>query len=185
MVAGQTRRAKSKSDGGSIVTTNPSSRQDAGAPASADQATQASPGAATASPPYGECPSRCGYCTDSDGEQWLPMYGVAPHECFWRKGPQFTLGQSTLVPFTPNDCFVPDLDTDEDWSAFVYPHACGVYYCPQCQDDKYRAAWARLIERIGDPPASAGEAQRAETTKIGSVHERAVREAQTPKGPRP
>jgi hypothetical protein len=104
-------------------------------------------------------PSRCEYCTDESGEQWLPQYGVAPHECYWRKGPQFTLGQSTLVPFTGSDCFVPDLEENEDWSAFKYPSACGIYYCPRCQHEQYSKAWAALIARIGEPPAEVGVCQ--------------------------
>jgi hypothetical protein len=90
-------------------------------------------------------------CTDCGGE--LPMYGVAPHECYWRKGPQFTLGQSTLVPFDESACFVPDLEPGETWADFRYPAACGVYYCPRCNADQYRAAWSALVARIGQPPA--------------------------------
>lgn len=98
----------------------------------------------------------CELCLDGDGDRYLPMYGVAPHECYWRKGPEYTLGQSTLVPFTPDDCFVPDLEDDEDWSAFVYPSACGVFYCPNCDHDEYAAAWKRLTDRIGPPPEDVG-----------------------------
>jgi hypothetical protein len=98
----------------------------------------------------------CSLCTEPDGTPFLPMYGVAPHKCFWRKGPQFTLGQSSLVPFTDSDCFVPDLEDDEGWAAFIYPAACGIYYCPNCHCDEYGAAWAALVGRIGDPPADVG-----------------------------
>lgn len=82
----------------------------------------------------------------------FPLYGVAPHECYWRKGPEFTIGQSTLIPITEDACFVPDLEDGEDWSAFVYPSATGVYYCPVCQHERYTAAWERLTDRIGPPP---------------------------------
>ena len=93
------------------------------------------------------------HCADcADGI--FPMYGVAPHECFWRKGPEFTLGQSTLIPFGEQDCFVPDLEPDEDWSAFVYPGAYGIFYCPTCHADEYKAAWGALVARIGEPPES-------------------------------
>lgn len=96
----------------------------------------------------------CDFCRDSDGVRILPQYGVAPHECFWRKGPQFTIGQSTLLPFSQwDDAFVPDLEDDEDWSAFVYPSACGTFYCPKCDAASYQAAWKRLTDRIGPPPA--------------------------------
>src|SRR5687768_4094915 len=92
-------------------------------------------GAASVSTLSGFDPSRddwsvgsgCELCRDEDGEQWYPLYGVAPHECYWRKGPEFSLGQSTLKPITPEDCFVPELERGEGWSDFVYPKACGVY----------------------------------------------------------
>lgn len=80
-----------------------------------------------------------------------PMYGVAPHECYWRKGPGFTLGQSTLTPITANDCFVPDLEEYEGWQDFKYPQACGIFYCPRCQREEYETAWNQLINRIGQP----------------------------------
>jgi hypothetical protein len=97
----------------------------------------------------------CDLCRDpEDGISMYPMYGVGPHDCYWRKGPEFTLGQSTLQPLSPEHCFVPDLEDDEDWSAYVYPRACGIYYCPTCQRDRYERDWTALTDRIGDPPAS-------------------------------
>ena len=97
----------------------------------------------------------CKLCADpEDGLSEYPMYGVAPHECYWRKGPQFTIGQSTLAPITPEHCFVPDLEPHEDWSHFGYPGACGVYYCPNCQRERYQSAWDALVARIGPPPAA-------------------------------
>jgi hypothetical protein len=98
----------------------------------------------------------CELCCDGNGDSWYPMYGVAPHECYWRKGPEFTLGQSTLVAFGPDDCFVPDLEPHEGWDAFVYPSACGTYYCPRCHAGQYADAWNRLIDRIGPPPPAIG-----------------------------
>lgn len=105
----------------------------------------------------------CDLCRDEDGEVFLPMYGVAPHECYWRKGPEFTLGQSTLKPFTADDCFVPDLLEDEDWSAFRYPAACGVFYCPNCGREAYEREWTRLVERIGPPPEQIAQGIEAGT----------------------
>lgn len=69
--------------------------------------------------------------TCKNGE--YPIYGVAPHECYWRKGPEYQIGQSTLLP-------------SEDWPLnfwlevaaplepheIQYPNACGVYFCPDC-----------------------------------------------------
>lgn len=101
----------------------------------------------------------CGVCADpEDGVSLYPMYGVAPHDCFWRKGPSFTIGQSTLVQIEPDHCFVPELEAGEDWSHFVYPSACGVYYCPACQHDSYQAAWDALVARVGPPPAMIAKA---------------------------
>lgn len=117
----------------------------------------------------------CDLCADpDDGSSWYPMYGVAPHECYWRKGPQFTIGQSTLVPITPEDCFVPELEAHEDWSHFRYPAATGVYYCPNCHADRYQREWNKLIERIGPPPAPVAiEARQGGNGAAGSVHESA------------
>lgn len=108
-----------------------------------------------AKPASGLGASRCdpgeGVCPDCCGE--LPMYGVAPHECYWRKGPEFVIGQSTLVPFDESACFVPDLEPHETWADFYYPQGCGIFYCATCQADQYAAAWNALVARIGQPPA--------------------------------
>lgn len=113
----------------------------------------------------------CGHC---DG--LYPMYGVAPHDCFWRKGPEFSIGQSTVLPVEQwTDAFVPELEDGETWADFAYPAACGIYYCPHCQSDRYRAAWDAFVAKFGPPPAQAIEARRAETG-TGSVHESAVRQ---------
>lgn len=116
----------------------------------------------------------CDFCRDpDDGEPLFPMYGVAPHECYWRKGPEFTIGQSTLLPFDQwADCFVPELEDGETWADFRYPQACGVFYCPKCNRAEYERAWAALVEKFGPPPSdSRSKPDRAETTQIGSVHE--------------
>lgn len=102
--------------------------------------------------PVGIPGAACEFC---DGE--YPMYGVAPHECFWRKGPEFTIGQSTLLPFDQWEAgFVPDLEDHETWADFGYPSACGVFYCPTCNKDSYEAAWSGFIAKHGPPPANQG-----------------------------
>jgi hypothetical protein len=71
-------------------------------------------------------------CTNPDCGLY-PYYGVAPHECFYKKGPDHTIGQSTLLP--PSEWprgFVLDLEPGEDPATVAYPNACGVYYCPDC-----------------------------------------------------
>lgn len=52
-----------------------------------------------------------------------PYYGVTPHTCFFRRGPEFKIGQSELLPQAewPRN-FRPD---PEDNSG-------GTYYCPTC-----------------------------------------------------
>jgi hypothetical protein len=63
-----------------------------------------------------------------------PYYGVAPHECFYKKGPEYTVGQSTLLPRNEwPDNFVLDLEPGEDPATVRYPSACGTYYCPTCR----------------------------------------------------
>lgn len=85
-----------------------------------------------------------------------PMYGVAPHECYWRKGPEFVIGQSTLLPLSEwTELFVPELEDDETWADFVYPGACGIFYCGKCQQDRYTKAWVALVARVGEPPEDA------------------------------
>lgn len=88
------------------------------------------------------------------GEDY-PLYGVAPHECYWRKGPEFTIGQSTILPIDQwQACFVPELEDDETWADFSYPAATGVFYCPKCQHERYSKAWSALIASSGEPPAA-------------------------------
>lgn len=108
------------------------------------------------------------------------VYGVAPHECFWRKGPEFTLGQSTLLPVSEwEGLFVPELEDGETWADFVYPTACGTYYCAHCQQAEYQAHWERFVAKFGPPPAQGIEAGTAETPS-GSVHESPVAASDAP-----
>jgi len=74
--------------------------------------------------------------TCKNGE--YPMYGPAPHECFWKKGPEYTVGQSTLLPIEawPNN-FLLEVDEGKQPQDMRYPNACGIYLCPDC--DRYRA----------------------------------------------
>lgn len=106
-------------------------------------------------------------CRICEGGVLYPQYGVAPHDCYWRKGPEFVIGQSTLKPITAQDCFIPDLEDGEGWTTFAYPNACGVYYCPGCQRDQYQLAWARLIAKFGPEPAQAIETRSVMTEGHG------------------
>tara|TARA_B100000965_G_scaffold331170_3_gene295214 strand:+ start:1704 stop:2006 length:303 start_codon:yes stop_codon:yes gene_type:complete len=72
-------------------------------------------------------------CPDPDHDDY-PHYGVAPHECYYKKGPQALPGQSTLKPREEwPDNFVLEVDPGEDGEAVAYPDACGVFFCPTCR----------------------------------------------------
>jgi hypothetical protein len=72
-------------------------------------------------------------CTDPD-HFCFPVYGVAPHECFYKKGPEFLPGQSSLLPRDQwPDNFVLEVMEGEDPATITYPNACGTYYCPTCK----------------------------------------------------
>lgn len=128
-------------------------------------------------------PSRgCSYCADPEGgERWFPMYGVAPHECYWRKGPEFTIGQSTLLPFESwTECFVPELEDGETWADFKYPQACGVFYCPRCDREEYERDWAAFVARVGLPPSDSDGSPEGEDPKGLSAQHDSAAIAQTP-----
>lgn len=63
-----------------------------------------------------------------------PIYGVAPHECFYKRGAEYTVGQSLLKPTEewPSN-FVLEILNGEKPEDIAYPNACGVYYCPACK----------------------------------------------------
>jgi hypothetical protein len=105
-------------------------------------------GVTSASPPVDEA----GVAASPSMEEWLelprqrgnpncsnpdcgdyPYYGVAPHKCFYKRGPEFRIGQSIGLPqATWPANFVLDLEPGEDPETVVYPNACGVYHCPTC-----------------------------------------------------
>lgn len=69
----------------------------------------------------------CAHCTQQGGTSIYPMYGVAPHKCFY-KTPGKTLGESELVP-------------KEEWPSNFKEDpevpGCGVYlWCMQCGEGK-------------------------------------------------
>lgn len=69
-------------------------------------------------------------CSNEDCEIY-PYYGVAPHKCYYKRGPEFTIGQSEILPVkTWPKNFIPDLEPGEAAETAVAP--CGVYYCPDC-----------------------------------------------------
>lgn len=70
----------------------------------------------------------CEYCDDGDDRSIYPIYGVAPHDCFFKIGKN--IGESRLHDQTnlPEN-FVGDKDTINDDGLF----ACGTYtHCLEC-----------------------------------------------------
>lgn len=89
-----------------------------------------------------------------------PYYGVAPHECFYKKGPEFTVGQSTLLPRAHwPDSFVLDLMPGEDPETVAYPSACGVYYCPDCRAGMAAPPAPSIDPTPAEPPQAASPPQ--------------------------
>lgn len=75
-------------------------------------------------------------CTNPEHDLY-PHYGVAPHECFYKKGREFMPGQSTLLPRDQwPENFVLEVEEGEDPATITYPSACGVFYCPSCLEGK-------------------------------------------------
>ena len=71
---------------------------------------------------------------DDPMHEYFPQYGVAPHECFYKRGPEYTIGQSLLKPRDEwPDNFILEVEPDEDPATITYPNACGVFYCPTCK----------------------------------------------------
>lgn len=74
-------------------------------------------------------------CTAKDCKDY-PYYGVAPHECYWRKPGGFEenpLGTSTILDLEhwPEN-FAAELDDPSDMEKQLSWGLCGVYYCPSC-----------------------------------------------------
>ncbi|GGO89217.1 hypothetical protein GCM10011348_46450 [Marinobacterium nitratireducens] len=71
-------------------------------------------------------PNCCEHCNDGDGNCAYPYYGVAPHECFWKKTGGFNnpLGTSTLLPRE---------EWPENFSEDPEAPGCGIYtHCTEC-----------------------------------------------------
>lgn len=66
------------------------------------------------------------------------MYGVAPHECYWRKTGGFEknkLGTSTIEPLEkwPNN-FLAEINPNDPVEDQISWGLCGIYYCPECKN---------------------------------------------------
>ena len=77
-----------------------------------------------------------GHC-EADDCDCYPNYGVAPHECYWRKPGGFEenpLGTSTIIdPDKWPDNFLAEIDQSEPIEQQISWGLCGVYYCPRCK----------------------------------------------------
>jgi hypothetical protein len=106
-------------------------------------------------------------CTHPDCDLY-PHYGVAPHECFYKKGPNHKIGQSTLLDRTAwPDNFVLDLEPGEDPATVSYPSACGIYYCPACKTGMYASAEGVRAQVEGEGSREALNPSRAALQKGG------------------
>lgn len=71
--------------------------------------------------------------SDCEECEYYPIYGVAPHECYWRKPGGFNnpLGTSTIEPFDKwPENFVAEIDPSKKVSDQIAWGLCGIYYCP-------------------------------------------------------
>ena len=70
-------------------------------------------------------------------EDYFPQYGVAPHECYWRKEGGFEknpLGTSTIINLDQwPDNFLAEIDPEESIASQITLGLCGVHYCPDCK----------------------------------------------------
>lgn len=75
-------------------------------------------------------------CTNPDCNIY-PMYGCAPHECYWRKPGGFEenkIGTSTIEPFSKwPDNFLAEINPHISVNPQISYGLCGVYYCPECK----------------------------------------------------
>lgn len=101
-------------------------------------------------------------CADPDCG-FYPHYGVAPHECFYKRGPEFTIGQSLLKPASEWPAnFVVELEPGETAETVQYPGACGVYYCPTCLDGHPLQNPPKASDGDGTSSAKAGSGMTPE-----------------------
>lgn len=67
---------------------------------------------------------------------YYPYYGVAPHECYWRKEGGFEanpLGTSTIEPLEKwPENFLAEIDLAADVELQLSWGLCGVFVCPTC-----------------------------------------------------
>lgn len=81
--------------------------------------------------------STVGVINDVEECDDFPYYGVAPHECYWRKPGGFEgnkLGTSTVNPLENwPDNFLAEINPNVDIKSQLSYGLCGIYYCPACK----------------------------------------------------
>lgn len=87
-----------------------------------------------------------------------PMYGVAPHECYWRKPGGFEanpLGASTIIDMQhwPAN-FLAEIDPDEDVGPQISWGLCGVFVCPSCGSGYQASETLWPAQRVADALAN-------------------------------
>lgn len=72
----------------------------------------------------------CDDCDDGEGRCVYPLYGVAPHTCFY-KIPEAVMGQSVELS---EDQWPSNFELDPDLGPAGNGPRCGVYwFCPTCK----------------------------------------------------
>lgn len=81
-------------------------------------------------------------CENVECEMY-PMYGCAPHECYWRKDGGFeknALGTSTVLPVSQwPDNFYLEVEQGKAIEEQLKWGACGVFFCPTCKQGSQSA----------------------------------------------
>lgn len=111
-----------------------------------------------------------GHCSDA-GCGYFPMYGVAPHECYWRKPGGFDanpLGTSTVLALDDwPDNFLAEIEPDRPVAEQLSWGLCGVHYCPNCKHGmaESNGLWGpQRIRAALDEPQSPRSSESASVT---------------------
>lgn len=97
---------------------------------------------------------------ENESCQNYPQYGVAPHECYWRKPGGFKenpLGTSTIKPLGSwPDNFLAEIESGEPIEKALSWGLCGVYYCPSCKNgmEESETLWGKnkILNALPTPP---------------------------------
>ena len=94
-----------------------------------------------------------GVCSNPDCSVY-PMYGVAPHECYWRKPGGFEanpLGTSTIIDVEKWPAnFLAEIDPDKDIAEQLSWGLCGIWTCPDCGSGVTPSADLWTAQQVAD-----------------------------------